>query len=148
MFKTHTEGLQTIQRQALTHVALESKLYVPVGGKRTTSPDEPPFDLLEAVQQFLVFEEPTSPSSVAGHSIDAKEGSKVNVDEAKEEREAKESAEVKLTEGISKTQTAKETHQEAKKSSAPKGDYRKVLLLRGDAGSGKSSFCQNLQTQL
>ena len=57
-----------LQRQVLAGVTAEP-LYIPAQGKRTTLPDEEPFDLLEAVKQFFVFK---TKSAIANENKDEK----------------------------------------------------------------------------
>ncbi len=97
MFTTIQEGIAAIQKQILSDMPPEQALYIPAQGTHTISRDEKPFDLYQALTEFVVFD---------NKIVDQKAV-------------------------VVKTETR-----------------RKVLLLLGETGSGKSVFCQDLITRL
>ncbi len=107
MFTTIQEGIAAIQKQILSDTPPEQALYIPAQGTHTISRDEKPFDLYQALTEFVVFD------------------NKIIVDE----KDSKSSVDQKAV--VVKTETR-----------------RKVLLLLGETGSGKSVFCQDLIARL
>ncbi len=107
MFTTLQEGIAAIQKQILSDTPPEQALYIPAQGTHTTVRDEKPFDLYQALSEFVVFD------------------NKIIADE----KDSKSSVDQKAI--VVKTETR-----------------RKVLLLLGETGSGKSVFCQDLIARL
>jgi hypothetical protein len=136
---------------------MEQAIYVPLQGMHTQSREETPFELLEKVTRFLQGEKANKETKeTKEEKISIKKDDKLTNTSLSSSFLSSSSSSFSSTalsssssSSLSPSSSSSIQLSTLSQSTVSKTDYEpKVLLLLGDAGSGKSVFCQDLIRQL